>query len=248
MSLFTRLLSDLTSGRRETAFPGELIPDELGIAYVGADLSVPTLIEAYIRGCYPYTGSEPIPWFSPDPRLVLFPNDFRASRRLRRLSRQNRFTVQFDTDFPEVMRGCASIPRKDQPGTWITDNMITAYAELFNLKIAHCVSVYTAEGTLCGGLYGLTFGRAFFGESMFSAVPNTSKLALYALCRRLSAWRFDLIDCQEVTAHLMRLGAVPLTRREYLAQLHLTLQYPSRHISWADPPIDPFTQPHGRTP
>ncbi len=248
MSLFTRLLSDLTSGRRETAFPGELIPDELGIAYVGADLSVPTLIEAYVRGCYPYTGSEPIPWFSPDPRLVLFPNDFRASRRLRRLSRQNRFTVQFDTDFPEVMRGCASIPRKDQPGTWITHNMITAYAELFNLHIAHCVSVYTAEGTLCGGLYGLTFGRAFFGESMFSAVPNTSKLALYALCRRLSAWRFDLIDCQEVTAHLMRLGAVPLTRREYLAQLHLTLQYPSRHISWADPPIDPFTQPHGRTP
>ena len=234
MSLFTRLLSDLASGRRETAFPQELIPDEIGIAYMGADLTVPTVIEAYVRGCYPYTGSDPIPWFSPDPRLVLFPDDFRASRRLNRLARQNRFTIRFDTDFTEVMRGCATIPRKDQPGTWITDNMISVYAELFDLRIAHCVSVYDADGELCGGLYGLTFGRAFFGESMFSAAPNTSKLALYALCRRLSAWRFDLIDCQDVTAHLMRLGAVPMSRREYLTRLHLTLQYPSRHKSWAD--------------
>ncbi|MDM8523637.1 leucyl/phenylalanyl-tRNA--protein transferase [Desulfococcaceae bacterium HSG8] len=232
MALFKKFMADLAAGKRSEAFPKTLEPDGYGLVFVGGELSVYTVIEAYIKGSFPWTGSHPIPWFSPDPRLVLFPKMFKASRSLRKLARQKKFTVSFDLRFREVMENCAAIPRKGQKGTWITENMIDVYCELHRLHIAHSIEVYDSECVLCGGLYGLTFGRAFFGESMFSLVSNTSKLAIYALCRVLAAWKFDFIDCQEITGHLMRLGAIPITHREYMELLRRALSCGSYHEKW----------------
>ena len=232
MSFFTEIMKGLSSGRRISSFPGKLEPDGYGLVHVGGKLTVCSLAEAYARGCFPWTGSHPIPWFSPDPRLVLFPKNFSLSKRLRRLVRQRKFTIRFDHDFRSVMENCASIPRKGEKGTWITENMKKAYGELHDLHIGHSVEVYDGNGDLCGGLYGLTFGRAFFGESMFSHVPNTSKLALHALCEKLAEQDFDFIDCQQVTAHMMRLGAVPIPRGEFMRRLRRTLLYDSFHKSW----------------
>lgn len=220
---------------RHRWFPDDLKPDSTGLVGVGADLEPETLIEAYAKGIFPWSGDDPIPWYSPDPRLVLFPDHFRASRSLKKLARQGKLEVRFDRDFPEVMRGCAEIPRPGQDGTWINDRMIDAYTELHRRGVAHCVSVYQPEsGDLVGGLYGLTLGRFFFGESMFSRASNSSKLALFALCENLVARDFELVDCQQVTPHLMSLGAVPIMRREFLARLRRTLHFPSLHVDWGD--------------
>ncbi|QTA84873.1 leucyl/phenylalanyl-tRNA--protein transferase [Desulfonema magnum] len=231
MSIFKQVMTELANGQRSPAFSDTLEPDQYGLVYVGGEISVYTVIEAYTKGCFPWTGSHPVPWFSPDPRLVLFPKNFRASRSLRKLARQKKFKVRFDADFRAVMENCAAIPRKGQKGTWITENMKETYCELHDMHIAHSVEVYQNE-QLCGGLYGLTFGHAFFGESMFSRVPSTSKLALYVLCVVLAAKKFDFIDCQQITSHLMRLGAVPLSHREYMKRLNRTLAAESHHESW----------------
>lgn len=237
MSVFKQLMAALAAGDRPQLFPAVLDPDEIGLVYVGGDLSVPSVIEAYTKGCFPWTGEHPIPWFSPDPRLVLFPEHFNASKSLRKLRRQQKFAVCFDRNFRTVMEYCATVPRKGQKGTWITENMIDTYCELHHLHIAHSVEVYDQKDELCGGLYGLTFGHAFFGESMFSSVSNTSKLALYELCRFLRKKRFDFIDCQQVTLHLLRLGAVSLPRRDYMRLLARTLLYESSHETWDEPKI-----------
>lgn len=232
MSLFKQLIKELDSGQRSPTFPKALIPDEFGLVFVGGELSVSTVIEAYTKGCFPWTGSHPIPWFSPDPRLVLFPGNFKASRSLRKLARQKKFTIRFDTNFRNVMENCATIPRKGEKGTWITENMTETYCELHDLHIAHSVEVYDKNEVLCGGLYGLTFGHSFFGESMFSRVSNTSKLALYALCKLLTTLRFDFIDCQQISLHLLKLGATPVSHREFMQFLERTLAYESYHKSW----------------
>ena len=228
-----QLMAELATGQRAHVLPREFFPDEFGLVYVGGDLSVPTIIEAYTKGCFPWTGEAPIPWFSPDPRLVLFPNRFRPSRSLRKLARQKKYTIRFDRNFREVMENCADIPRKGEKGTWITRNMIEAYCALHVLRIAHSVEIYDQDDHLCGGLYGLVFGRAFFGESMFSRTPNTSKLALYALCRMRAPHRLDFIDCQQVTAHMLRMGATPLRHREYRDLLRHTLSKDARQQSWS---------------
>lgn len=230
--LVRQVMAELATGRRTHVLPREYLPDEFGLVHVGGDLSVPTIIEAYTKGCFPWTGEPPIPWFSPDPRLVLFPKEFRASKSLRKLARQNRYEIRFDRNFRGVMENCAAIPRKGEKGTWITGNMIEAYCALHVLRIAHSVEVYDQNDQLCGGLYGLAFGRAFFGESMFSWRPNTSKLALYALCRMLLPHRFDFIDCQQVTAHMLRMGAVPLRHREYRDLLRFTLSKDALSEKW----------------
>ena len=165
--------------------------------------------------------------------MVLFPSGFHESRRLHRLRRRGRFDVVFDRDFEAVIRACAETPRKREDDTWINERMVAAYTDLHRVGIAHSVETLE-EGELVGGLYGLTFGRAFFGESMFSRAPDASKLALGELCRRLVYWRFDFIDCQAVTPHLMSLGAVPVSRREYLERLKRTLEHPPRHERWLD--------------
>ncbi len=231
-SIFEKIINELVSGKRPQALPDILFPDEYGLVYVGGELTVASVIEAYAKGCFPWSGEHPIPWFSPDPRLVLFPENFRPSRSLRKLARQKKFRIRFDADFREVMENCAAMPRKGQKGTWITGNMIDVYTELHKLNVTHSVGVYDGDGALCGGLYGLTFGRAFFGESMFSRVSNTSKLALYALCKALAAKGFDFIDCQQVTPHLMRLGAAPVSRREFMSLLQMTLFRDSLHVDW----------------
>ncbi len=233
MGIYQEIRKGLAAGRRPSAFPQAVEPDEYGLVFVGGDLKLATLVEAYTRGFFPWTGEHPIPWFSPDPRLVLFPDAFKVTRRFRRTLRQGRFTIRLDTDFPGVILSCAEIPRQGQGGTWITPNMIDAYTRLHELGIAHSVATYDTGGRLCGGLYGLTFGRAFFGESMFSRTADASKVALWGLCRFLSARAFHFIDCQQVTGHLMRLGAIPIRRREYLSRLARALEYDSLHRDWS---------------
>lgn len=235
-----RLMTELISGKRRQVFPPAMEPDEYGLVFVGADLSVETVIEAYMKGCFPWTGAPPIPRFSPDPRLVLYPADFHASQRLRRLARRKTYRIRMDRNFRAVMRSCAAIPRPGQMGTWITDNMVETYYQLHRLNIAHSVEVYDREDRLRGGLYGITLGRAFFGESMFSWEPNTSKLALFGLCRLLRNLRFHFIDCQQVTAHLMRLGAIPIRRNEYIRRLDAALSYETLRGTWRDRPIPPL--------
>ena len=176
------------------------------------------------------TGEAPIPWHSPNPRLILPPAAFHASKNLLRLTRKQHYTIRFDQNFQQVMGHCASIPREEK-GTWITANMKAVYGELFEKGVAHCVGVYR-EGRLVGGLYGLAIGCAFFGESMFSREPNTSKLALHALSQRLAAAGFLFIDCQQVTRHLLSLGAIPIRRCDYLKILKLALSRQPQGPLW----------------
>ena len=214
-------------------FADDLEPDEDGLVAIGGALTVDVLLEAYAKGIFPWTGAYPIPWCSPDPRLVLLPEQFRTSRSLRRVIRSGRFEVRWDTDFAAVLDGCAKTPRRREVGTWITHNVVSAYSELFDLGVAHSVEVYDRGGALAGGLYGLNFGRAFFGESMFARADDASKVALAALCDRLVEWRYHFIDCQQVATHLMSLGAVPIARSAFLERLRAALAFPSRHERWS---------------
>lgn len=213
-------------------FPDNLEPDEDGLVAIGGDLSPDVLIEAYQKGIFPWSGEHPIPWFSPDPRLILWPRRLRVSRSLRKVLRRGTFEVRFDANFPATIRGCAYTLRHGFAGTWITPNMIRAYTELHRRGVAHSVETYL-KGELVGGLYGLSFGRAFFGESMFSRVSNASKVALYGLCRRLIEWDFDFIDCQQVTEHLLSLGAQPVPRPDYMRRLRRALNDEQKRAAWA---------------
>ncbi|MGA1867897.1 MAG: leucyl/phenylalanyl-tRNA--protein transferase [bacterium] len=233
MNIFEQYLQEVASGKRPRSLRFQRQPDENGLVFVGGNLDIFTLFEAYTNGCFPWSGERPIPWYSPDPRLVLFPYAFNVSRSLRRFIRKQRFRIRFDTNFEAVMRMCATTPRAFESGTWITESIIDAYCTLHRHHIAHSVEVYEGE-KLCGGLYGLAFGRVFCGESMFSLVPNTSKLALYSLCQFLVKKQFYFIDCQQITAHMIRLGALPLSRRLFLQLLNKALYYPSLHYKWSE--------------
>ncbi len=189
-----------------------------GLLAAGADLSPTRLLTAYRAGIFPwFNAGEPILWWSPNPRMVLIPNQFQVSHSLKKLLRLGGFTVRFDTQFSAVMHACAA-PRNGQAGTWIHDDMIAAYRELHHLGFAHSVEVWQG-GKLIGGLYGMAIGRMFYGESMFSAQPNGSKIALAYLCKQLARWQFTLIDCQMYTAHLASLGAHEIPRDEFIRQL-----------------------------
>ena len=200
---------------------------------VGGDLSVETLIAAYTNGIFPWNGDDPIRWYSPDPRMILIPSQVHVSRSLEKAI--GRFAIEYDVDFRRVMSACMRTPRPGQDGSWITPRMIDAYEELHRLGIAHSVETYR-DGELAGGLYGLTFGNAFFGESMFTREPNASKGALVKLCRDLEVRGFDFVDCQQDTPHLRTMGAVTIPRSEYLARLSRALQHPSIHRSWKGGP------------
>ncbi len=218
--------------------PRQLVTDACGFVGVGANLQPETLIEAYSKGYFPWEGKPPFPWYSPDPRLILDPHQFRISRSLRKVLKKvgtaDGTYVQFDGAFEDVMRQCARISRPNQSGTWITDQMVAAYSELHRLGVAHCVAVYDQHMGLIGGLYGLTLGKAFFGESMFSAVPNASKVALAHLCAFLRQRGFAFIDCQQDTPHLRSLGAQLITRTEYLDRLENAVHRTSLHTSWCE--------------
>jgi len=205
--------------------PPEAFPDTRhalsspdGLLAAGGDLSAPRLLYAYRHGIFPwYEPGQPILWWSPDPRTVLFPERMHVSRRLARELRQGRFEFSLDTDFAGVIDACAA-PRRYGPETWITPGMRAAYLHLHALGHAHSLEVW-CDGALVGGVYGVRLGTVFFGESMFSRVPNASKAALAVLCRELQPAPPSLIDCQLESAHLLRLGAERLSRDAFLALL-----------------------------
>jgi leucyl/phenylalanyl-tRNA--protein transferase len=190
-----------------------------GLLAIGGDLSCPRLLNAYAHGIFPWYGpGQPILWWSPDPRLVLEPGALRISRSLRKTLRKGLFRVTLDEAFEAVIGGCAG-PRENASGTWITPEMTAAYLELHRQGHAHSVECWL-HNRLVGGLYGVSIGRMFFGESMFAHVSDTSKVALAALAAQLCRWDFPLIDCQVHTPHLESLGATPLSRKEFTARMH----------------------------
>ena len=197
--------------------PEEAEPE--GILAVGGDLTAERLLLAYRKGIFPwYSAGQPILWWSPDPRLLLYLNEIHISKSLRRIIKSKRFEIRFDTNFDQVIKSCALIDRKTQDGTWITEQMRQAYGQLFKDGYAHSVESYF-EGELVGGLYGLSIGKAFFGESMFSNKSEASKVALVALVEKLTLWDFQFIDCQVPTDHLKQMGAVEVERSMFLDQL-----------------------------
>ena len=189
-----------------------------GLLAAGAELSPERLLTAYRSGIFPwFNAGEPVLWWSPDPRMVLVPGEFKLSRSLAKTLRNTAYVVRFDSAFGEVMRACAA-PRNGQSGTWIHEDMIVAYTALHAMGYAHSVEVWRNE-LLVGGLYGIAIGRMFYGESMFSAVPNASKIALARLADQLHRWQFGMIDCQMNTPHLASLGAHEIPRGEFIGKL-----------------------------
>jgi len=216
----------------ELVFPPPRLAAADGLLAVGGDLSRERLLLAYRMGIFPwYSEGEPILWWSPDPRLVLYPREFRIPRSLTKVIRRGDFTVSMDQAFQDVIGECARVRRDSGEGTWIVPEMLEAYCELNGAGFAHSVEVWR-EGRLAGGLYGVALGRVFFGESMFTRVTNASKVALAALVGHVQALSFDLIDCQVTTGHLMRLGAREIPREHYLKELGRSLKAYSRPGRW----------------
>ena len=204
-----------------------------GLLAVGGCLSAERLLTAYRQGIFPwYNADEPIFWWSPDPRLVLFPDNLILSRSLRKTLRKNVFTVTFDKAFSEVMIACAE-PRKDSAGTWISSDIYQAYVELHQQGFAHSVEVWFND-ELVGGLYGVALGQVFFGESMFHTKTDASKVAFVSLVEQLQAWHYQLIDCQIHTNHLASLGAEDIDRRTFVRLLNQYCRMPVSPIAWQD--------------
>ncbi|MEL6194281.1 MAG: leucyl/phenylalanyl-tRNA--protein transferase [Bacteroidota bacterium] len=223
----------------EHIFPHPELANEEGILAIGGDLHPDRLLLAYKNGIFPwYSPGEPIIWWSPDPRFVLFPGNLKVSKSMKQILRKEVFKVTINQAFREVMRQCQKTKRKGQAGTWITDEMINSYAKLHWKGIAHSVEVWEND-ELVGGLYGVSFGKCFFGESMFSHKSNASKAGFLTLVKVLEREGFALIDCQVHTDHLESLGAGMISRKEFLTQLenHLNPSFPWK--GW----IDLETQP-----
>ena len=207
--------------------PRECLSQPEGLLAVGGDLSRERLISAYRQGIFPwYSELEPILWWSPNPRAVIYPDDVHISKSLRKLLRQKHYRTFINRDFEKVIQNCAN--RGVLEGTWITDEMQSAYIALHEIDLAHCVSVYDQEDNLIGGLYGVSLGKFFFGESMFSRAPNASKVALVTLARYLGELGFLMIDCQLPNSHLLSMGAVKLDREIFLNQL-------KQWVDWQQP-------------
>ena len=216
----------------EIAFPPVHMARSDGLLAVGGDLSRKRLLLAYSMGIFPwFSEPEPILWWSPDPRLVLFPRELTTSMRLQRTIRQERFQVTMDQAFESVIRACASVPRKNSPGTWIVDDMIRAYCGLHEAGYAHSVEAWY-QGRLAGGAYGIALGRIFFGESMFTRVSNASKVAFVKLVRYLESEGFDMIDCQMTTDHLLSFGAREIPRSVFLKKLEKSVDFPVSPCKW----------------
>ncbi|MBD1385078.1 leucyl/phenylalanyl-tRNA--protein transferase [Mucilaginibacter rigui] len=201
-------------------FPNPSLAEEDGLLAVGGDLSTERLLLAYQNGIFPwYSDDDPILWYSPHERFVLYPPELKVSKSMRQVLRSNKFTVTTDTCFSDVVAACSSAKREGQDGTWITADMMAAYAKLHREGYAHSVEVWLA-GKLVGGLYGVHAGDVFCGESMFSRVSNASKTALIWLC---NTGKYKLIDCQVYTEHLESMGARMIPREDYIAVLHKTV-------------------------
>ena len=202
-----------------------------GLLAAGADLSPARLLAAYRNGIFPwYSAGQPVLWWSPDPRMVLFPAEFRMPRSLAKRLRRLDYEIRVDTAFETVMHACA-VPRADAAGTWITPDMIAAYCELHRLGHAHSVETWI-DGELAGGLYGIALGRVFYGESMFAWAADASKIALAHLMRRMERGQYGIIDCQMNTAHLARFGAREIPRRDFSRHLAELVNYPQTDDVW----------------
>ena len=216
----------------EPVFPPPDYADPSGLLAVGGDLSNERLLEAYRVGIFPwYSDDQPILWWSPDPRLILDLKDFKISRSLSKTLKKGVFQVTFDHAFEEVIQACAGVPREAQNGTWITAEMQEAYINLHGLGYAHSVETWFG-GKLAGGLYGVSLGKCFFGESMFHLKTDASKVALATLVEKLKSWDFHFIDSQMTTEHMVRLGAKELPRRIFLKRLQSALRHPTRRGRW----------------
>lgn len=213
-------------------FPDPREAEADGLLAVGGDLDPERVLTAYALGIFPWpiTGM-PLAWFSPDPRMVLEFDRLSVSRSLRRTLRSGRFTVSMDSAFDDVIEACASAPRPGQHGTWITDEMIDAYVRLHRLGFAHSVETWSGD-ELVGGVYGVSIGGMFCGESMFHRRSDASKVAFVALARQLGAWSFDFLDCQLHTPHLESLGASTIPRARFLERLAESARRPTRRGRW----------------
>ena len=217
----------------ETPFPplGTALTHPNGLLAAGGDLSPQRLIAAYRCGIFPwFNEGDPILWWSPDPRMVLFPPELKISRSLRKTLKKANYTIRADSAFNQVVRACAE-PRKERPGTWIHDEMIAAYTALHEMGLAHSIETWM-EGELVGGLYGVAQGKMFFGESMFSRTTDASKVAFVNLVRHLERRGFKMIDCQMKTAHLASFGAREISREEFSLKLKELVNYPERVDKW----------------
>lgn len=216
----------------EPVFPDPEEADPDGLLAVGGDLSPQRLLTAYSNGIFPwYAEDSPILWWSTNPRLVLIPDEFHIPRSLRRELNKGTFSYTLDTQFESVIRRCACCPRPEQEGTWIIEDMVEAYIMLHELGYAHSVEAWQGD-ELVGGLYGVSLGSIFFGESMFYNVPNASKAAFAVFVEQLRKWEFSLIDCQQTTNHLLRFGAKEMQRFRFLAALREGLEVSTREGVW----------------
>ncbi len=219
---------------------------EDGLLALGGDLRPERLLLGYTQGIFPwYAENLPILWHSPDPRMVMTTRDLVVQRSLRKAIKRRPYELTLDTAFRDVLRGCADVPRPGQNGTWLIPEMVEAYSKLFELGFAHSIEAWR-DGELVGGLYGVSLGAAFFGESMFARAPDASKIAFVASVRQLDAWGIHLIDCQVHTEHLARFGAYEVPRADYLAMLARALDEPTRRGRWKlDLDLDEFAETGG---
>lgn len=216
----------------EPVFPNPSEADDDGLIAIGGDLSPQRLLNAYANGIFPwFSDGDPILWWSPNPRIVLFPEEFKASKSLKRIIKNNIFEIRTDTCFSQVVKKCATVPRKEQDGTWITKDMLQAYMRLHQLGYAHSFETFK-DGQLVGGLYGVSIGKAFFGESMFSEVSNASKVAFAAMVDFCLKHDFLFIDAQVETEHLKSLGASVVQRDVFLELLNTALKNPTIKGVW----------------
>jgi len=221
------LLSD------DLIFPSPKLAAQEGLLAVGGDLSQERLLLAYRMGIFPwYSENEPIMWWSPDPRLILYPHQLKISKSLKKTINKGDFVLTMDQAFEAVIRACAESRTEANEGTWIVEEMITAYCKLHDSGLAHSVEAWLGD-QLAGGLYGVSIGRCFFGESMFTRISNASKVALVGLVKYLQNLNFDLIDCQVTTSHLLSFGAHEIPRARFLDELATALKSPTLRGRWS---------------
>ncbi len=215
----------------EIVFPNPEEAVEDGLLAIGGDLHIKRLLLAYSNGIFPWYSDDIIMWWSPDPRLIMIPDELIVSKSLKKTIKKEKFTIEFDKNFNDVIDLCSCTPRKNEDGTWITTEMKNAYIKLHELGFAHSVETYF-EGRLVGGLYGISIGKAFFGESMFHLMSDASKVAYFYLVEKLKEWDFKLIDAQIKTDHLITLGAKEISRNDFLKLLSNCLSQDSHIGKW----------------
>jgi leucyl/phenylalanyl-tRNA--protein transferase len=210
--------------------PEQALDDPDGLLAIGGDLSTERLKLAYQSGIFPwFSDDQPILWWSPDPRCVLFPSEIHVARSLRRTLNSQHFTITADRAFGRVIRLCAQTRAE---GTWITDDMMASYSTLHRQGIAHSIEAWNPGGELVGGMYGIALGRCFFGESMFSLETNASKVLMVHLARQLDAWGYAIMDCQVESGHLLRMGARTIPRQRFLSILREAVNQDPDHDRW----------------